>query len=257
MTAAELRAYLAEQDAFAFEREMYTHAHGHGLLVQHAGLYEDPVSEKFRQFDLRALKINGDHRIRLAIECKRLTPAFPLLVSCVPRPDDESYREVIASPGAGVQRTVSAVYPQNEPVGKSMRQVGRTKDGSFSNTDEKGLFDKYQQAMASCSDLVAQAAEEQRPRRTTTTFTAVLPILVVPDDTLWMAKYSSRGSLQVDPEPTREVTFYLGRQYPIPFEPLRPFTISHLHIMTKATAADFLRQVGQPSPGGIWQLLFE
>jgi hypothetical protein len=256
LTGKDLRAYLATQDDFAFEREIFTHAKGFGLQVQHAGLYEDQLSEKFRQFDLRAIKVNGNHRIRLAIECKSLTPSFPLLVSCVPRPSDEVYHEIICSPAATVERKTAGLYPENEPVGKAMRQVAKTEDGGFSSTD-KELFDKYQQALASCADQIRQAVQEAQPRRTRDTFAAILPVLVVPDGTLWMARYSSRGSLESDPQPAAEVTFYLGRPYPIPFEPLRAFTISHLHIMTKTAVIDFLRQVGVARPGGIWQQLFE
>jgi hypothetical protein len=257
LIAQELRAYLESQDNFAFEREIFTHAKSFGLTVQHAGLYEDQLSEKFRQFDLRASKLNGNHRISLAIECKSLTASYPLLVSCVPRAADESYHEVMHSPAAGVQRVQSRLYAADEPVGKTMRQVGRARGGGFAATDEKALFDKYQQAMASSADLIVGAAEEQRPRRATSTFAAILPILVVPDGTLWMARYSSRGRLERDPEQTNEVSFYLGRPYPMPLEPLRPFTISHLHVMTKTAVADLLQQVGEPRANGIWQLMFE
>ncbi len=91
LTGADLRTYLQSQDNFAFEREVPMHADGCGLMVQHAGLYEDPATSKMRQFDLRAFKSNGNHRIRLAIECKSLRPTYPLVVSCVPRPPEESY----------------------------------------------------------------------------------------------------------------------------------------------------------------------
>lgn len=255
LNAKELRAYLESQDEFAFEREVFTHAKGFGLKVQHAGLYEDPLSEKFRQFDLRAGVANGDARVRLAIECKSLTPAYPLLVSCVPRSSDESFHEVMFSPGTGIRRMGSTLYPPNDPVGKQMRQVGRVK-GKFAATNERDLFDKYQQAMASSADLIVDSATETRPRKATEIFAAVLPVLVVPDGTLWMARYSSTGSIERDPEPASELTFYLGRKYPIPFDPERTFTVTHLHIMTKTAVTDLLREMGQPQRGGIWELLF-
>lgn len=158
------------------------------------------------------------------------------------------------SPLAGVRQLRSAPYPPGEPVGKVMCQVGRAKGGGFSATDEK-MFDKYQQAMASSADLIAEAAVEHRPRKATNMFTAVLPVLVIPDGTLWVARYSSRGSIERDPEQVREVSFYLGRKYSIPLLE-HTFTITHLHIMTKTAVTDLLRQVGQPRPGGIWESLF-
>ena len=58
-------------------------------------------------------------------------PSFPLLVSCVPRPSDEVYHEIICSPAATVERKTAGLYPENEPVGKAMRQVAKTEDGGF------------------------------------------------------------------------------------------------------------------------------
>ena len=206
LTSADLRAYLDNQDDFAFERRVFTHAKGFGLTVQHAGIYEDPTTSKWRQYDLRADKQNGDYCIRLAIECKSLRPTYPLLVSCVPRPREESYHHVIqgltganfsGGSNAAVQIKHTALYAPNSYVGKDMCQVGR-KGGGFAGTDEK-TFDKYQQAMASVADLIAEAAEYHRPRRSVEQATAILPILVVPDDALWQARYSVGGQLEGDP----------------------------------------------------------
>jgi hypothetical protein len=262
LTGADLRTYLDTQDDFAFEREMFTHAYGYGLTVQHTGLYEDPATSKLRQFDIRAMNVSGNHRIRLAIECKSLRPTYPLVVSCVPRTDEESYHYVMFTrpePGlhgshTGVKRVRSALYVSGDYVGKDMCQIGRDKRGSLVGSDG-GLFDKYQQAMASSSDLIAEAADDHRVRYERSTFTAVLPILVVPDGTLWGARYSSRGRLEGEPVQTNEVTFYLGRDYPLTREGLT-FTISHLQIMTKSGATELLRQVGEPRPQGIWEVLF-
>jgi hypothetical protein len=262
LTSADLRAYLNAQDDFAFERRVFTHAKGFGLTVQHAGLYEDPATSK-RQFDLRASKEHGDYRIKLAIECKSLRPSYPLLVSCVPRSPSESYHNVMfgftgstfsSASNAGIRPMRTALYAPNHYVGKDMSQVGRKGDG-FVGTDEK-TFEKYQQAMASSADLIAEAAEFHRPRRTTEHVTAILPILVVPDATLWEARYSSSGQLEADPQPTDEVTFFLGRRYFVESLAL-DFIITHLHIMTETTVAGFLQRIGQPQPGGIWDLLFQ
>jgi hypothetical protein len=263
LTGPELRAYLESQDDFAFERRVFTHAKGFDLIVQHAGVYQDPMTSKVRQFDLRAYKANGNHRIRLAIECKSLRPTYPLLVSCVPRPPNEARYDVLFTrdePGltgshAGARPMRTGFYSADESVGKDLCQVRRDPKAGFVATDEK-LFDKYQQALASAADLIAAAADEHKPRRAVPLFTAILPVLVVPDGTLWAARYSSRGQLERDPEQANEVTFYLDREYPVGSTGLT-FTISHLHIMTERSVTDLLRQVGQPSPNGIWQLLFQ
>jgi hypothetical protein len=46
LTAGDLRSYLENQDDFAFERRIFTHAKGSGLTVEHAGVYEDPSTSK-------------------------------------------------------------------------------------------------------------------------------------------------------------------------------------------------------------------
>lgn len=264
LTAADLRAHLNAQDNFAFERRVFTHAKGFGLSVEHAGLYEDPVTSKVRQFDLRASIQHGDDRLSAAIECKSLGPSFPLLVSCVPRSSAESYHQVMYgltgstfSPGPHVEvRTIpSRLYRPGEYVGKDMSQVER-RGGGLAGTDER-VFEKYQQAMASAAELIAAAVEYHRPRRPTEHVTAILPVLVVPDGTLWQARYSSRGDLEGDPEPADEVAFYLGRKYSIPLAipgTALDFRITHLHIVTETRMAALLGEIGQA--GGIWQLLF-
>jgi hypothetical protein len=261
LTAAELRAYLDSQDDFAFERRVFTHAKGFGLAVEHAGLYEDPATSKIRQFDLRASIEHGDHRLSVAIECKSLSPSFPLLISCVPRSPSESYHQVIygltgptfsADGNAELRDMRTSLYAAGEYVGKDMSQVGRDRRGGFTGNDEK-VFDKYQQAMASATDLIAAAVEYHRPRRAVEKVTAILPVLVVPDRTLWQARYSSRGQLEGEPEPADHLTFYLGRKYPVPNTGLE-FRISHLHVVSETRMATLLGEIGHA--GGIWQLVF-
>jgi hypothetical protein len=79
------------------------------IKCEHGGVYEDPVTEKARQFDIRGLLELGQiNRVRLAVECKNIRENFPLVVLTVPRSVDESYHEFISShapayaPAAGV-----------------------------------------------------------------------------------------------------------------------------------------------------------
>lgn len=262
LTAADLRAYLETRDDFAFEREIFRHCQGFGFdSVQHAGLYDDPVTLKLRQFDVRATKIGGNHRVRLAIECKSISPAYPLLVSCVPRAQDEAYHDVMMTGDGGhavVQRfgpRHSAMYIRGEYAGKDMRQVGRDNKGNLTGSD-KDLFDKYQQAMASAADLVAQAEREHRVRRPDPTYSVILPILALPDNTLWIARYSSSGELEHDPEQVSEMTFYLGRKYPLE-KGGGEYVISHLHVATRSMLVQLLREIGQPGRDGIWDRFFK
>src|SRR5437879_6159561 len=133
ITEKDLREYPESKDDFAFEREVYHIAHGLGLRTEHAGLYEDPVTNKPRQFDIRAAQTLEAQRIELAIECKGLSRAFPLLVSCVPRARHEAnhqflYSDAVMGQGASFTRVATVaggrpplLYAPGEPVGKSMK----------------------------------------------------------------------------------------------------------------------------------------
>jgi hypothetical protein len=263
MKAEDLRAYIDSQDDFAFEREVYHKAHGLGLQPDHAGLYEDPVTNKPRQFDIRASKTVDDYRICLAIECKGLSATYPLLVSCVPRSPTESFHELLYRdkvPGAAashtrVERKAGArwLYRAGEPVGKAMRQVRRDSRGDLTGGDE--VFDKWMQALASAADLIMASAEELSiPATGSVRYVAVLPLLVVSDDTLWVADYASNGRIARDPFTVSEITFYLGRKYTLPRERLT-FTISHLHIYTRGHVHTLFQEMA--GGGGVWGELFD
>lgn len=258
----ELREYITSQDDFAFEREVYHQAQGLGLVAEHAGLYEDPVTNKPRQFDVRASHAVRDHKICLTIECKGLSATYPLLVSCVPRSRAENFHEVLYTDRvhgpSGSHTRVSHVggsrlYKAGDPVGKAMRQVRRDNRGDLTGGDE--VFDKWMQALASAADMIAEAADQLsnggtgKPR-----YAAILPVLVVSDDTLWVADYASNGRLQRDPFTVSEITFYLGRKYDLPRERIS-FTISHLHVCTRTHVGSLLREIA--GGGGIWPELFQ
>lgn len=267
ITSTDLGAYIASQDDFAFEREVFHMARGLGLTAEHAGLYEDPVTNKPRQFDIRARAdqraTNGRRcRICLTVECKGLTPTYPLLVSCVPRAPSEAFHEELytdSNLGAGGSFTrvrrrsgANSLYPHGQPVGKAMRQVRKDQRDQLIGGDE--VFDKWMQALASAAEMVSDAAnvlsapEDRKPQVIT-----VIPVLVVSDATLWAADYAANGTLNQPPFKVDEITFYLGRKYELPRE-RTTYTISHLHIETRGHVGAFLEQVGRC--GGVWEELF-
>ena len=116
----------------------------------HVVTYEDPVTKKHRQYDVRAWAERRQQRLDLAIECKALRPWFPLVVSRIPRAADESFHHLILShtrepdPGEVYSRidldrarTLPmegrySIYGQGEPVGKSTTQEGGTTRASSS-----------------------------------------------------------------------------------------------------------------------------
>jgi hypothetical protein len=181
----------------------------------------------------------------------------------VPRSHGESYHELLYRdnvPGNAASYTRVQpktgrrwLYKSGEPVGKAMRQVKRDNRGELVGGDE--VFDKWMQALASAADVVALSADELsvpatgRPR-----YVAILPVLVVSDDTLWVADYESNGRIRRDPFKVEELTFFLGRKYSLERE-RTTFIISHLHNFTRTGINTLLDQVARG--GGLWQELFD
>jgi hypothetical protein len=74
----------------------------------------------------------------------------------------------------------------------------------------------------------------------------VLPVVVVPDGTLWRAEYDHNGSLLGEPSKAEECEFYVGREVPCKSRPgdwSSSFTFSHLHFLTLRGFAKFLLRI--------------
>jgi hypothetical protein len=267
MTAADLKEYLQSNDDFAFEREIYHIANSYNIdTLEHAALYEDPLQQKQRQFDIRAghTQVGGNKRIELAIECKRLKENYPLLVSCVPRSTREAFHDYLHTyervNGGNIYTEAKSVhsggpmslYPAGLLVGKAMNQVGRELISKAISASDRDAFDKWAQALSSIAELL-DARARQPVKRPYVEHVAFLPVLVVPDGTLWGAKYSTDGSLAEDPTQQSEISFYVGRKFSIG-APSADLTVTHLHICTRTAVSELLHQVTYG--GGIWEQLF-
>lgn len=248
ITKADLEKFIKTQDDFALELYVYNLARTLGFTASHAGSYSDRITGKTRQFDVRANRSCGDDlNVFLAIECKCLRPSFPLLISQIPRIMTESFQEVMQShgvrktgegrttyPGPRVSRLDEerSIYSPNQYVGKALTQVGYNGVGQFLAND-KEVFEKWSQAIASSNDLIRAAAflqaPSERPQRS-----IVLPVLVVPDERLWVANYAEDGSLQDGPTLADHVEFFIGDSQTYVENLERLYTLSHLHVVTKS-----------------------
>lgn len=259
ITSADLKLYLATRDDFALELEVYRVAMARGFTASHGGTYMDPATGKPRQYDVRAQFERDGMRLALAIECKSLGRDYPLVISRVPRTDQESQLSYVCPvkrnetfmqhlPPAKAARVMKhEFYPAYQRVGRSMTQVGRTaKEGELIGGDPE-VYDKWTQALASAADLIEGAVHQKQA-----VATAVLPILVVADATLWTADYDDEGRVQGDPVHADDCTFYVGRQYT--FASGFGFSISHLHVCTRTGLKKFLYELTRQTDQ--WGTLF-
>jgi hypothetical protein len=251
--AADLSEYLSESD-FGFELEIFRLCQSGGFSAEHGGTYQDPVTKKDRQFDIRLRIAKGPLVIRLAVECKNLRSNFPLLVSRVPRLTDESFHNVLVceppyGPVAIIPQTTNVrvigpgtLYRPNELVGKATAQIGRRANGELWTGDTE-VHDKWTQAISSAFGLVKRSEREYEETGESVAAVIVLPLLVVPDNTLWTADYSADGTLLGEPHPTTESLLYLDKSVFTgpPFGVA--YDISHLHILTKSKLDGFLNRI--------------
>lgn len=244
ITKEHLEEFIATQDDFALELYAYTLARKLGFNPTHAGSYVDPQTGKARQFDVQASRACGENfHIYFAIECKALRPSFPLLVSQIPRIRAESFIHIVRSVGKGKNGKMAlaahahnltdgaSLYGMSEFVGKALSQVGFNGEGKLHSRDSE-VFDKWGQAIASSSQLINRAASLNYVAENPWQNSAVLPILVVPDGTLWTVNY--HGSDEHDePVQTHEAQYFIGSTQTIDASPPAKFMLSHLHIVTK------------------------
>lgn len=265
VSAEDFNTYLASSSDFAFELRCCKELIRIGYRVEHGGSYTDPITGKPRQFDIRArLPANGRH-VLCAIECKNLKPSFPLLVLCTPRKAKESFHElVVCEPhrsegefqkfvGNEVPVLTShtyrvksnmTVYSEKDPVGKSLAQVGVSLDGSITANDVE-VYEKWSQAVAS-ADALAKEAVRSSEHGQHNVLSLVLPILVVPNETLWQVVFDDEGSVVSSPKQCDRCQHFLNR------EVSAGLTLSHLEIVTFNGLDQLLNGIVKPGYETNW-----
>ena len=265
IASVELIDFLDTSSNFAFELRCLERLVQLGFHCQHGGSYVDRVTNKTRQFDIRGQKEDGHLRIRCAVECKNISEFFPLVIMCVPRACDESFHELVLSYHPDMMKKPTpfeipafrenckpvrlshptSTYAIGSPVGKSCAQVGRAQDDSIIGSDAE-VFEKWSQALASAHDLADEATEDGE-RHNSTFISLILPILVIPDGTLWKVDYSANGSRSSDPVKVNRCSFFIGRNY-VAGNRMQgtSLTISHLEFVTLSGLEDLTKNMLQP-----------
>jgi len=262
--------------------------------VQHGGTYTDPVTGKPRQFDYRCsltkvtrtqrLSIpaegytgseawepdNRTTRMLLAVECKNLNPSFPLVVCGASREEGEAFQDLIYSVGHRIvdhqpygphsqacrAKKRQSFYLQEEFVGKNFLRL-KPKDSRSAvavAAPDSDIYERWAQALSSAVDL-ADAAFDYAPAREII-WSAVLPAVVVPDESLWRAAYQNDGKMATDPEKVGQCEYYVGHTIRLRSPPEeRSFTFSHIHFFTLRGFASFLSKMAVNDHA--WDRLFD
>jgi hypothetical protein len=128
----------------------------------------------------------------------------------------------------------ASAYRPGEMVGKKTDQVGRDMSGELVSNDE-ATFDKLNQAVNSCQDLVRALSGKAAPplRR------AIVPVLVVPTGLLWQADYDPDGAITMLPHEVKRVAFFLDHAWSAisPYGDSISYRLSHIEMVSFSALA--------------------
>ncbi|HVN45985.1 MAG TPA: hypothetical protein VMT66_12215 [Steroidobacteraceae bacterium] len=262
--AEDIQQYLDSRDDFDLELFAYRSLREHGWPSSLGGSYVDPALEKPRQFDVRSRRaFHLGCYINLAVECKSLSPEFPLVVSRVPRPTVESQHDVIRRFWRPEQSDSSFViersgtdqlrlYTAEQPVGKSATQIRW--DGKRLVASDAETYDKWAQALASAAELVETAANASADKKKPI-FEFVMPVLLINDRTLWVVDYTEQG-VRGTPTPAEDATLFVDRKRVVKGRYASgTYHLSHLHICTRAAFVRMLKNLDSAT-GSLFERIF-
>jgi len=222
----DIKEYLDNYSDFSFEIKVVRTLTEHNFICQHGGTYEDPVTGKAREFDIRAvrsypLEEKKTYRMCLSVECKNIKENFPLVVHCTPRTDIECYQDLVWSHrnefGSQIDANPLTLknnlsgYSIDDPVGKSCDQVGRKGPESDLKPSDADIFDKISQAINSAYDFIKQS---QNTSPKTIVVSSIVPVLVIPKGRLWRVCYDDSGNITEGPSLVSWVSYYIGKTWP-------------------------------------------
>jgi hypothetical protein len=292
ISAADIKSIVAAEDDFGHEMRVGAAIQKIGCIeLQHGGTYTDTVTGKPRQFDYRCMlakggtpalrleipakgsaregtltHLNEATRMVLTVECKNLNPSFPLVVCGRSRQEGEAFNDLILSTGqvdaalAQRSRTIRAkckqsYYREGDFVGKSFVRLKpeSPKSSKAIAAPDTDIYEKWAQALSSAVELAETACYCAQPRQSVAS--AVVPAVVVPDESLWQATYRADGTMESDPKQVGQCEYFVGRQIQLRGPSgNHSFIFSHIHFFTITAFNSFLSKMAINDRA--WESLF-
>lgn len=253
----ELKDAILAQDDFGHEMRVGSLlCKAGGYQTKYGGTYSDPVTHKPRQYDFRTTIDLGGKSVMMAIECKNLSHHSPMVVCGRDRTDDESFHYLVESRNGSFQHRSlqvygksaislcvsgsESLYPPRSFVGKSIVRLKKDNKGITALPDSD-IHDRWSQALASATGLVEDASRLADKSGSSKHQVAILPVVVIPDDTLWTAYYSNDGTLDSAPIQVKKAELYLSTKMRYGWEKLNThYVFSHIHFFTLSGFNHFL-----------------
>ena len=251
ITKEDINEYLDKYSDFSFEIKVLNKFSKSGFFCTHSGTYMDPLTNKYREFDIRAKKSLNNKRLYFAIECKNLNPYFPLVAHCTRRNKKESFHEVLRhQPKAEGSEIIylsfadrhsshNSIYQPDEYVAKSFDQVGRHISMNSIVSNDSDTFEKLSQAINSTYDLIINAKDEKTD---IPIYCFIHPLLIIPDNTLWTVYYDNEGNKTQEPELTKYISYFIDRYWLVDKERNSKYSLSHMSIVTYSHLDKYLNK---------------
>ncbi|MCB9091375.1 MAG: hypothetical protein H6621_09935 [Halobacteriovoraceae bacterium] len=248
----ELKQVIEEKSDFSFEMKILNKIKNYGYKTVHSGTYLDPYTKLNREFDIRGRKeCAGGKYIKLAVECKNFDPEVPIVIHSVlsHKKDlshsilieysnlvDEILNEkkrastfpTIENPMHYMWERISShevnhrsidnnvfhsLYSNFEFIGKSLDKVNRKRKGQDKGKiyfDDSEIYSKYSQAINSLCELIIEC--ESGEEATINQF-LLIPVLVVPNKSLYEVKYNDDGEIVSGPSEANRLPFFIDKKF--------------------------------------------
>jgi hypothetical protein len=122
---------------------------------------------------------------------------------------------------------------------------GDAKGRKFTADSDSDIYDRWAQALSSAYDLFREAIRGVGGRGDRNEMTLVIPIVVVPNGTLWAICYDENGEIKGKPTETDECQVYVGHCYVWLNKAgdVRRYTVSHFHLNTLSGLESLLTRI--------------
>ena len=262
--------YISISSDFAFELKAFNKLHeleskySGQCEYQHSGTYTDTITGRSREFDIRFSIQSSKYKVIFAIECKNIDSELrPLVAHCVKRTEKEAYHHAIEnrySTVNGIQKMRSTGYVRvskltensiyghssNRIVCKSLNQVWKKQENNKDVTgkvvaNDGEIYDKWAQAVSSAHDILNQECYQlSKSDSDLDCQTVIIPILVVPDNSIYKVVFDETGNVKGDSEIVEYISYFLGTELKIDTTRLKhngeadqpSYTLSHLEVVS-------------------------
>ena len=217
-----VKKIVLSKSTYEFELRILSRLQGYGFRCIHNGAYIDPATNKLREFDIYGIK-RSDHGNRafvhhIAVECKRIDKDSPLVVLGSKIGAMPSVWQSPVYSLSGDNEDIYTRYHAQEFIGRSLEQIQRKVtekkkgQGSEIRTDwslnDSDIFSKMSQAISSATAVVRDRFTLP-DKDCCETFTEVTPVLVVPDNSLWIVEFSNTGDIIGMPKSCASLRYFI------------------------------------------------